>query len=672
MGRRFFIFAVLLSATAFAVPFSTPINDYLDRNISNRINTRAGDVYSFFTPDTDPDANAFGDGQGNSFVNARWNSTYRINGTVHTLTNPIFGSVFIERQHFWIRGAAYYSEGTTDNFVADFSSDGVLGWSAKFANSTNDAYGIPVCGRMNNQNNDYTNCSFSDRMDRSRMLVNFLGDSDWRIIEMQAPIQPLPSATGIVRGGEIKIGKESSYAIINFNESMPAGNGITLRLADVASNQPHPAIIDIIGQDGDVIRQVQIDPGVTQVETINGIDYLIHVYQTAPGFNPPAEWAEVAVLSKELRLIDGEQVDNGTSSNSYVLLKWKNRGWFQSDEPAVNRADSLRELVIYDNETYASQSDALRPTNRYHRLLGTYSKFYLRFAGLDLASYDSLTGDIVDSATVLQMCGNQNITVPSFIRVRSSTPSAFRIQGFYGNEVVYTTSDGEDTGFGVIYLKLSPPDNCYIVRGNYDTNVAYITAGPGNPWYPNDGGILRLWGADQPYSNALVTITLFEDIGEVGWGGIHHAATLQFSARNSTNYSSEGHFRFIPINGGEGTVMYWSPANMAPVPQTGEHEEGYRTERGTQFVSVSATGFQLNVARSIGRLKFDFTDRPAVQRPMPVPVISSVGGEETGGSEAQSTSGATSPVPKERSAGVLNALGIGISFDIFDKLFGKK
>lgn len=69
----------------------------------------------------------------------------------------------------------------------------------------------------------------------------------------------------------------------------------TARLADVSvvagDNNAHPAIFDIINQNGDVLGQVSIAEGTQYVFRNGGHRLTIRVYETAPGFNINSKWA---------------------------------------------------------------------------------------------------------------------------------------------------------------------------------------------------------------------------------------------------------------------------------------------------------------------------------------------------------------------------------------------
>ncbi len=96
--------------------------------------------------------------------------------------------------------------------------------------------------------------------------------------------------------------------------------------------------------EGAVVAQFQVNPGDTHKETVGGVEYKIHVYQTSPGFTLNAKWAEMAVYSEELTLTDGEQIDEDANQDWYVTLGWKNKG----TAPGDTQADHLRTILLYD------------------------------------------------------------------------------------------------------------------------------------------------------------------------------------------------------------------------------------------------------------------------------------------------------------------------------------
>ncbi len=616
----------LPGAAGGAAIFNTLINDWIDKAPGNRNRYLSEDAYAITSSEIGPDAYAFGNGSA-TLVQSVFNETYKIGASQFaalksaTLTDPQQGNTYSETQSFWIRGKAYYEESSTDDFLADFSNNGVFAWSAKF---THDDYGIPVCARITNTGSDYTDCTGSDKTARHRMKVNFLGDSQWIISDMVAPAKTNAAhgTHNVVTGGSVTFAKEAAYQIINVGETLEAG-AISLRLADISTatgaGNVHPAIIDILDSSGTVVKQVQVDPGTTQTETINGVDYKIHIYQTAPGFTLNAKWAEVAVYSDEVKLSSGDQID--TEENKYFrsLLKWKNKGWrSDGNDTNNNQSDTLREIVIYDYETFSSRTDSLKKGGKYS-FMASPTAFELQFNGLDLTNddYDTLTFQIERSSTTLRNCSSNavDITVPKHLRISSTTDSAFTVGGRTGKEVLYflgeNTTDTMQT-VGTLLVKSSGSTVCYDgVATARNQQIQYYPGGDAKS--TTGGGLVELryeGNTSNPSGGGGINVSLkvFEDMGKVNTT-TQVASTFQLVLRNITTYDAG--FSFLPTTGtttkyvnytsgagDSGSIYVPSPASSTT------REEGYYTERGSQFAGLAADNAQFKIAKKIGKLMF--------------------------------------------------------------------
>jgi hypothetical protein len=229
-----------------------------------------------------------------------------------------------------------------------------LAYSAKFGGSSND-YGIPVCTDDIEDNYYAGDCSSTNvRTDSHRVKIHFLG-GEWVISEMTAPEEDTDGNRDVINGGSIKLAKEASHNIISIGQSLDAGT-FKVRLADISfavgGENEHPAIMDILNANGDVVKQIQVTPTQTYnyVQASTGDTIKIHVYQTAPGLTLAAKWAEVAIYTDELTLEDDKELGYGTANNPnedfMVSLYWKNKDYV-ADGDVGEYADHLREIVIY-------------------------------------------------------------------------------------------------------------------------------------------------------------------------------------------------------------------------------------------------------------------------------------------------------------------------------------
>jgi hypothetical protein len=87
-------------------------------------------------------------------------------------------------------------------------------------------------------------------------------------------------------------GEES---LLFIGDSIDAGNGLKIRLADIAPKDGKPAIIDIMDENGIVIAQIQVKEGETYTYTdpITNKSITIRVSKTAGGLVLSAKWAVI-------------------------------------------------------------------------------------------------------------------------------------------------------------------------------------------------------------------------------------------------------------------------------------------------------------------------------------------------------------------------------------------
>jgi hypothetical protein len=623
----------LPGAAGGAAIFETLINDHIDRNIANRVNAGTDDKYLYANSDTGPDANAFSDQGGNASstaagigVSNNAEAIYKIGSSsfaaLKTSTLSDGSNSYTEQQTAWLKGKTYYDTGTNDDFIADLSS-GVMAWSAKF---TQDDYGIPVCSKITNTNADWTDCQNSELTERKRMKINFLGDTAWIISDMTAPTQGIGATTGMVHGGSITLAKESAYQIVNVGETLEAG-AISIRLADISTatgqTNVHPAIIDILDSSGTVVKQIQVDPGTTTTETIGGVDYKFHVYQTAPGFTLNAKWAEIAVYSDELILTDGDQIDNDENEDFYTVLKWKNKGYKSSTNTTVNNADALREIVIFNDRSnvFTSSSYGLKKGDKFS-FIADPAVFELQFNGLDLQSsdYDSLHYEILKDGASFRNCTNtsQTITLNGVIRVTSDESAAFTVGSYSGNDLYYDlTNDSATTTFGRVFIKSTGSTSCYDMAdsGGPSASVDYYVAGDakdttsGGEILITHNSVLNNTGG----FSAIVNLTLYEDQGRTN-------TTAQLAERLTViaNNSLSGYgatvtdFSFV-ANAATPYVTYVQPltgissGGYAKDNSGANKEEGFYANRGTRFSSLDGTSATFEVAKSVGHMMFAIT-----------------------------------------------------------------
>ena len=388
-----------------AYTFDTLISDSIDKTLENRNSTKDEDHYVSTTTSSDTSGSTTSPLRGVT-SGVIGTNLYRIGSAQFTgfadntiVDNQATGTTYTQEQAFWVgttgQGVTYDSGSSYKDVVVNKYS--VMAYSTKF---TGNDYGISVCtGDLNsNSSDDWASCDSGDnaRTDRHRLSIEFLGEN-WIISEMNDPSISLVTPTapsGVATGGQIKLAKEAKYGIINVGQSLDAGT-FKVRLSDISvatgASNIHPAILDILDANDQVVGQIQVDPGTTYTFTQSGTTSTVkvHVYKTAPGFTLSAKWAEMAIYNDEITLKDGGRYNLVSSSdpnqNFYVSLLWKNRDYTGSPGGNDSSADSLREIVLYNTDDFTTGKTAQGDSFSFP---ATNPAYKLTYNGLDLTSDD--------------------------------------------------------------------------------------------------------------------------------------------------------------------------------------------------------------------------------------------------------------------------------------------
>ena len=252
------------------------------------------------------------------------------------------GSQYTEDEAIWTA-----EQGTANDLVV---SGNYETYSITFTGPGSLENGIPVC--TDHENGDYTACkngNIDDATETHRILIHAFGET-WIVSEMNAPYETVASERQVARGGSIKLAKESIGGILNQGEQLEV-NDLKFQLDDLeAHGDVTAAIISILDTNDNILERQRIDPGETQQISINGERYRFHVYSVAAGYTFGAKWADVAIFSDEIELVNGQELNaaEGNYPGLYVSLHWTNR------DLTSGNTDSLKHIVVH-NETVCSE-----------------------------------------------------------------------------------------------------------------------------------------------------------------------------------------------------------------------------------------------------------------------------------------------------------------------------
>ncbi len=658
--------------------FKTLISDTIDRTPANRISTSGDDIYnnSAAAPDTTgtPPSPLRGSEKTTDSVEQL---LYRIGSSQFTgfsdysvVDNQAVSTTYTEQQDFYVGSQAgavkYYS---SDKNIAVSKYHG-MAYSAKFMGND---FGIPVCtGDLNSsQSDDWTSCASdsNSRTARHRVKIKFMG-AEWIISEMTEPTTTSSgSTTAVVAGGQIKLAKESKYGIVNVGQVLDAGT-FKIRLSDISvavgTENKHPAIIDILDANEQVVGQIQVDPGTTYTFTQSGTSnsVKIHVYKTAPGFTLNAKWAEMAIYSDEITLKDNSRYNlvssTDTDQNFWVSLMWKNKDFPGGSglTAANNRSDSLRQIVVYQYDSFDKAA-----AGSVYNFLKSAPTFKLTYNGLDLTDDDyvslSLESMSPESQTVAVSGGatgesdacTTGTTVtyanPRWVKISTAGQSLLGgtsniIAGNYMVDYVYfdpigltinasnssqalNSTNGTAIGTNMttyyndpgqwgpkVFWKVSGR-NCFnwdtVTFGNSSSEyVRFDTAGDnsqaqGAIYFQKNTTDAGMMGASNATFQAA--IILQEDAGKVNTTSNNLVYTALPLIITDTTTVGSGGFRFQTSSSSTSKV-YYRGLSVGDFATASGQDVTFITERGTKATGVASTTASLKVAKKVGMPTFQF------------------------------------------------------------------
>lgn len=378
------------------------IGDYLNREIGDRTPNIPGNPdaeYPLGGSDSAENANPFTDGAGGTLTTAPAESfLHRIDGAVfpplvdRTIVDPD-GPSYVERQTLWVKGDNHFDGAYFNGVVGRL---GLLAYTVKFDGPEVEEAGIPVCIAARDDGDHGACIGWGDEINffataAHRVKVNFLGE-EWVILKMSAPEGVLTDENALANGGMLTLAQEAAGSAILVPDSGRIDiDGLSIVSEGIEVHDGRScAVITALGTGTTPPPGGVICPTETLYLTIgeapHGGTYPVHVYRVYPG----SVAADVAILSRELVLRDGQELDaeHGTNPGFRVALGWKNLG----ASAASPRPDALRAVVVYSDDIQdiaTSGSEELEPGDSVP-IIQNPEAWRLEYAGLTVGDADRI------------------------------------------------------------------------------------------------------------------------------------------------------------------------------------------------------------------------------------------------------------------------------------------
>jgi hypothetical protein len=431
-----------------AVEFRTLINDWVDKKLENRNQSSDDDKYN---QQNDPSPLQF------SQAVKKFTATDFPALQTGSITDTYANVGYTEEQSLWVRAVTKYDD--TLKKVVGFEPD--MAYQMKF---TQDQYGVPVAtcnpddgaifpGYGSPRETAETDrvCSETDRTDRHRVLIKFLGE-DYIISDMNPPNSTVTdgsdTATGMATGGSIRLAKESAYGIVHVGENLSTGS-YYVKLADITTPTTSAfqtfASIQVYDLNGNLLKEDKIAEGATYTWTApDGSKIRIRVYKNNPGYYAYAKWAEMAVYSKEFELRDSQSVSD-ECTNWKVSLTWKNK----DPSKTSKYVDSLRQIVLLNEGNNPNVKMVEGDTQN---IICSPVIWQLQYNGLtcaDPGDYDSLSASILTRTfTLNQAAGTASCGTPTRL------PDANVLRVSSGLSQPFTINAGASAQVSTFYVNL--------------------------------------------------------------------------------------------------------------------------------------------------------------------------------------------------------------------------
>ncbi len=606
-----------------AFGFKTLINDMVDRYVENRNTTGTQDVYNQTTSDLSPfcttTACANSDiTQGQAVKKVAAGDFPPL--ATYSPRDAYAGRTYTEEQSLWVRAKTKYDT-TLKKVVANSP------YAAYKIEFTQSDEGIPAATCTTPTNGYYAyvaspttatgGCSnAADGTDRHRVLIKWLGE-DW-IISGMTP--PTPTAIGTnytlstneTAGGldssSINLAKESAYGVIHIGENLSAG-AYTIKLADITvpmgGTYVAYASIQIFDANGVSVKEDQVQPGSTYTWTApDGNKVRIKVYTTNPGYTMAAKWAEMAVYSQEITLESGKNLDQSNADGNkdwYVSLVWRNKDPTAATAGYYGQTDSLRRIML-KNYAVGNSLINLQKGDTFN-IPTANTKFQMSFDGLTLgdADYDTLSMAIVTASIIAYAdttCTGVNRNYTNVLSVSSGLTNAFTFS--LGQVSQYYTAlsglNGASSAGDVLYKPGS--STCYVYTagsGNVSTTVTYnLEAGSASEtliFYNASHTTANASGYAYPY----LLVTENAGMGACGANVYDQYRLAMTNPSSAYQFNSTDKAQYVSIGCDDANLLLASDGLV---------DEGYISERGSQFVATDTTGVSMKMAKKVGEVQY--------------------------------------------------------------------
>ncbi|MDD5023203.1 MAG: S-layer protein, partial [Candidatus ainarchaeum sp.] len=599
---------------------SNLIGDYFDRTLTDRDQASAAMHEYAYGSDISEAANPFTNGTTGKLDSAPDETElYRITGSMfsplkdYSPEDKDASKKYTEKQYLWVFGESKYD--TTEKVMgADVD---LLAYSIKFGSATEDL-GIPVATKAATTSNFHTATSPSYETVAHKVKVMFLGE-EWIISEMIPAGGNLTSQTDLVSGGSVKLAKESVFGVVNKGDSLNVGT-LKFVLEDVSlgtgAKNEHPALLSVYveGQTTPIKEGISVNPTETQDISVPGYGtYKLHVYATGPGYSFGTTWADMAIFSHELELEDDQKLDSleGENDNWYVTLGWKNK--ITSTTSDDGAPDHLRTIVLHTMYTDDLLSDTLLVGDSVP-IVESPVKWEMSYLGLDIDNNDrdDLRFSVIDKplrGITLTNTSTCNLTDP-YVSVTSGVTNAFEYGSATGDTFWFgnVSCDGGWVDGGVL-MKIGSEYE-FTTTNNSILDVMYTTAGAAGTYA--DGGVVRVYEDDTYGAN----FTVVEEAGKDISAGLVDMMTFIFNMTDT---------KFIGSLDDEDDITY---VVAGPVINNNTVEDGYTSERGSVFVSLTDTRVSFKIAKQLANSQLFFSSSGSDVEPDTAILSNMVEGEE--------------------------------------------
>jgi len=612
---------------------SNLIGDHLNRRLNDRVDNEVGNLnaqYPFETAEASDNANPFSDGEGGNIGPAE-SFLHRVSGAEFaplsdfTVRDEEAAKTYREEQNVWIKGNSHYTDSLGD-VTGDIS---FVAYTVKFSGENN-SFGIPVC--TVSAEGDYTDCkkdggstSYDYATELHKVRIKFLG-SEWVITEMFPPADSVTDEIKVQNGGFVKLGKERVSGIINAGESFEI-DCLKFKLEDVeVYEDTTAAVISLLDENGNILKKDKVEVGITKEFNIDGRMYRLHVWKTGPGHDFSDKWADISILSDEIKVEDGQYLDPDYDRfrEWTAVVGWKNK-----DAAALHanvQPDHLRTIGIYAADVGAISSSGDENLLKGEGFNFPYGELSLCYDGLDIADEERSTltfeleniGDLEISATsgpIDPVSGRRvacTVYVP-YVKISSEIPLILSGESLEttGNTAYVATSGANCEGTigelepGSVFI--APSLSPYYEFARYENTTMLLAFDreeiPGErignvAWARfEDGGTGYI---DHPEMAVNLKPDFVFRVIEYSGGGSGNVAGMYFGSDGNSfnldvNYVDSGE----PVFRGDHMVYKWA----GPVNSRGTFsfvEEGFITERGSVFRTIDDTQVIFDIADRVG------------------------------------------------------------------------